>query len=206
MKVVVAYIYLLLGLMVPVAAGQVVYDATPTTAYGSYQRGLGGVINAQGQKNLSDSQAAINMTDARSNQIDNQVKSVNAYWEKKSIYSQHQQQQFAEIEQQRSAYMAKNALGTLNPKDFDRTTGAITWPAILAQSQYDQYRKPLDSLFKKRAYDGALSGDEYMQATTDIKEWRAAITAQKDEYPGPILDQMLRFVLKVQRELDNNLI
>ncbi len=187
-----------------VAVGQVIYNTSSTAAEG-YQRGLGGVISAQGQKNLSDSQAALNLTDARSAQIDNQVKSINAFWEKKDIYSQHQQQELAEIEQKRSAYLAKHGLGTLTPEEFDRTTGTIAWPKILEQQRYDQYRNKLDELMKKRAYMGALSGDEYMEATAASKEWRALLAGQKNEYPAPILSQMIRFILKVNRELDENL-
>jgi hypothetical protein len=187
-----------------VAIGQVIYNSSSTAAEG-YQRGLGGVISAQGQRNLSNSQAAINMTDARSAQIDNQVKSVNAFWEKKDIYTERQQQEFAQIDQKRAAYLAKHGLGSLTPDEFDRTTGRITWPKVLEQKQYDQYRNTLDELMKKRAYMGALSGDEYMAATAASKEWRAMLAKQKDVYPEQILSQMVRFVLKVNRELDENL-
>jgi hypothetical protein len=187
-----------------VAIGQVIYNSSSTAAE-SYQRGLGGVISAQGQRNLSNSQAAINMTDARSAQIDNQVKSVNAFWEKKDIYTERQQQEFAQIDQKRSTYLAKHGLGSLAPDEFDRTTGRITWPKVLEQKQYDQYRNTLDELMKKRAYMGALSGDEYMAATAASKEWRAMLAKQKDVYPEQILSQMVRFVLKVNRELDENL-
>jgi len=187
-----------------VAIGQVIYNSSSTAAEG-YQRGLGGVISAQGQRNLSNSQAAINMTDARSAQIDNQVKSVNAFWEKKDIYTERQQQEFAQIDQKRAAYLAKHGLGSLTPDEFDRTTGLITWPKVLEQKQYDQYRNTLDELMKKRAYMGALSGDEYMAATAASKEWRAMLAKQKDAYPEQILSQMVRFVLKVNRELDENL-
>jgi hypothetical protein len=44
-----------------------------------------------------------------------------------------------------------------------------------------------------------------MEATTDMKDWRAMIAKQRNEYPGPILDQMLKFILSVRRELDDNL-
>jgi hypothetical protein len=145
------------------------------------------------------------MTDARSAQIDNQVKSVNAFWEKKDIYTERQQQEFAQIDQKRSTYLAKHGLGSLTPEEFDRTTGRITWPKVLEQKQYDQYRNTLDELMKKRAYMGALSGDEYMAATAASKEWRAMLAKQKDVYPEQILSQMVRFVLKVNRELDENL-
>jgi hypothetical protein len=93
----------------------------------------------------------------------------------------------------------------LAPDEFDRTTGRITWPKVLEQKQYDQYRNTLDELMKKRAYMGALSGDEYMAATAASKEWRAMLAKQKDVYPEQILSQMVRFVLKVNRELDENL-
>ena len=137
--------------------------------------------------------------------IDNSVKSVNAFWEKKDIYNQRQQQEFDQIQAKRSAYMERHGLGYLTPQEFDRTTGAVTWPKVLEQKDYDQYRNSLDSLLKQRAYNGALTGDQYMQATTASKAWRDMLAKQKGVYPAPILSQMIRFVLKVQRELDDNL-
>lgn len=198
------FIVLICALGATVANGQVIYNSASTVGE-SYQRGLSGVISAQGQKNVSDSQAAINMTSARSSQIDNQMKSVNAYWEEKGVYAEHQQQQLAEIDRKRAAYMERHGLKSLTPQEFDRTTGKITWPKILEQTAYAPYRDKLDELFHKRSYEGALTGDEYVEATTALSEWRAAIMKQKDQYPGPILDQMLRFQLMVKRELDDNL-
>lgn len=195
-------VLLLLGSVA--ATGQVIYNSASTAAEGA-ANGMSNVIQAQGQRNLSNSQAAINLTQARSNQIDNQLKSVNAYWQKYDIYSQRQQEQFQKIGEQRQAYLARYGLQSLTPQEFDRSTGAVNWLKILQQSQYDQYRLTLDNLLKKRAYEGALSGDEYMQATAASKDWRAMITKQRNEYPGPILDQMLRFILKVSREINENL-
>ena len=204
MRHLIVCLIVLIALASSVAVGQVIYNTSSTAAEG-YQRGLSGIISAQGQRNLSNSQAAINMTDARSSQIDNQVKSVNAFWEKKDIYSERQQQEFAQIEQKRSAYLAKHGLGSLTPEEFDRTTGRITWLKVLEQKQYDPYRNTLDELMQKRAYQGALSGDEYMAATAASKDWRAMLAKQKGVYPEQVLSQMIRFVLKVNRELDENL-
>ena len=193
---------LLLG--IAAVKAQVIYNNSSTYAEGN-QRGLGSVIDAQGQRNLSNSQAAINLTDARSNQIDNQVKSVNAYWEKKDIYSEHQQEQLAVITAKRDRYIARRGSIDLSADEFDRTTGHVVWPKILEQSQYDQYRTKLDELFHKRSYDGALSGDEYVEATKALSDWRTDLLSQQDQYPSGILQQMLRFQLKVKRELDDNL-
>ena len=177
---------------------QVIYNSASTAAEGA-ANGMSNVIAAQGQRNLSNSQAAINLTQARSSQIDNQVKSVNAFWEKNAIYSEHQQQQFADIQKQREFYLSKHGLTSLTPEEFDRASGTCNWPKVLEQKQYDQYRVVLDKLLKQRAYAGALTGDEYMEATAANKDWRAMLAKQKNVYPEQILSQMIRFILKVNR-------
>ncbi len=187
-----------------IALGQVIYNSASTAAEGA-ANGMSNVIQAQGQKNLSDSQAAINLTQARSSQIDNQVKSVNAFWEKNEIYSKHQQEKFAEIQQQRQFYLSRHGLNSLTPEEFDRATGAVNWPKVLDQPQYDQYRLVLDKLMKQCAYAGALTSDEYMEAMTANKDWRAMLAKQKGTYPEQILSQMIRFILKVNREVNDNL-
>ena len=186
------------------AVGQVIYNSASTAAEGA-ANGMSNVISAQGQKNLSDSQAAINLTQARSAQIDNQVKSVNAFWEKKGIYSEHQQQQFAEIQKQREFYLSRHGLTSLTPEEFDQATGVVNWPKVLEQPQYDQYRSVIDKAMKQRAYAGALTSDEYMAVTAANKDWRAMLAKQRGVYPENILSQMIRFILKVNREVNDNL-
>jgi hypothetical protein len=183
---------------------QVIYNSASTAQEGA-MNGAANVIQAQGQKNVSDSQARINNEDAYSKAIDNSVKSVNAFWEKKDVYSQRQQQQFAEIQRQRQFYMSRHGLTSLTPEEFDRASGAVNWPRVLEQKQYDEYRVALDKLMKQRAYAGALTGDEYMEANAALKGWRAMLAKQRKVYPENILDQMIRFVLKVNRELNDNL-
>lgn len=192
------------ALGVSALTGQVVYN-NASTAGESYARGAASVIQAQGEKNLNDSQARINNQDAYSKAIDNSTKSVNAFWEQKDIYNQRLDAELAQTTQRRNEYLSKHGLGSLAPQEFDRTTGTISWPKVLEQSQYDAYRIPLDKLFKQRAYAGALTGDEYMQATKANKDWRDLLATQKDVYPSNILSQMIRFILKVNRELDDNL-
>ena len=195
---------LLLVLGIATAQAQVVVDQA-ATAGESYARGISGIISAQGQKNLDDSQARINNQDAYSQAIDNSVKSVSAYWEKKDIYAERQAQQFAEIEQKRQRYIARRGSLDFSPEEFDRTTGQVNWPKILEESSFDPYRTTLDTAFKDRAYNGALTGDQYMAATKAYNDWRAAILAKRDEFPSPIVQQMLRFLNKAKRELDDNL-
>jgi hypothetical protein len=187
-----------------VLQAQVVVDQA-ATAGESYARGVSGIISAQGQRNLDNSQAAINATEARSNQIDNQVKSVNAYWEKKSIYQEHVDAEMKVVQEKRERYVARRGSLDFAPEEFDRTTGAVSWPKILMQSSFDPFRTTLDTAFHERSYNGALTGDQYMAATTAYNDWRGAILNQRSEFPAPIVQQMLRFLIKVKRELDDNL-
>ena len=69
----------------------------------------------------------------------------------------------------------------------------------------DPFRTTLDQTFHDRSYNGALTGDQYVEAAAAFNDWRAAIMAQKSEFPSSILQQMLRFLNKVKRELDDNL-
>lgn len=194
----------LVGLGASAITAQVIYNSSSTAGEG-YQRGAASVISAAGEASVNASQARINNQDAYSKAIDNSTKSVNAFWEQKDIYNERQQQKIAEIDRQRQAYLDKHGLKSLTPEEFDRTTGAVNWPKVLDQAQYDPYRKTLDKLLKQRAYAGALTGDEYMQATAASKDWRAMLAKQRDVYPSPILSQMIRFILMVDREINDNL-
>jgi hypothetical protein len=204
MKYVSASVGILFSLCTTFATGQVIYNNASTAGEG-YQRGMASVIQASGEASLNASQARINNQDAYSKAIDNSTKSVNAFWEQKDIYQQRVEQKNYKIQQRREMLLAKNSLQPLSPQEFDRTTGTVTWPTVLTQSQYDQYRDTLDTLLKKRSYAGMLTSDEYMQATAACKQWRAAITKQKGVYPDPILHQMLRFILRISRDINDNL-
>jgi hypothetical protein len=201
---VLAYALLLVALGSSAITGQVIYNSASTAAEG-YANGVSNIIQSRGQKNLNDSQARINNQDAYSKALDNSTKSVNTFWEQKDIYAQRQQEKFAGYQRQRQAYLAAHGLQSLTPEEFDRTTGTVAWLKVLEQKQYDPYRLPLDKLMKQRAYAGALTSDEYMEATQACKDWRAALAKQKGVYPSQILDQMIKFVLKVNREINENL-
>jgi hypothetical protein len=186
------------------ASGQVIYNSASTAAEG-YANGMSNVIQAAGQASLNASQARINNEDAYSKALDNSTKSVNTFWEQKDIYAARQQQNFAEIQRQRDFYLSRHGLTSFTPEEFDRATGMVNWPKVLEQQQYDQYRLVLDKLMKQRAYAGALTSDEYMEATKANKDWRAMLAKQRSVYPENILSQMIKFILKVNREINDNL-
>lgn len=204
MKRVHTFTFLALLLTSSDTTAQVIYNSASTAAEG-YANGVSNIIQSRGQKNLNDSQARVNNQDAYSKALDNSTKSVNTFWEQKDIYAQRQQEKFAGYQRQRQAYLAAHGLQSFTPEEFDRASGTVVWLRVLEQKQYDEYRLPLDKLMKQRAYAGALTSDEYMEATKACKDWRSALAKQKGVYPAQILDQMIKFVLKVNREINENL-
>ena len=128
------------------------------------------------------------------------------YWEKKGIYNEHQQQELQAIDQKRNAYLAKYALTSLTPEEFDRTTGAVNWPKVLDQKQYDQYRQTLTKLFQQRAYTRRPHGRRvHASHRGQQSNGGRLLSSQQNVYPITILSQMIRFILKLDRELDDNL-
>ena len=55
------------------------------TAEGAALQGMSQVISAQGQYNLATSAAAINLTEAQSNELHNQVQGVQTFWQMRDI-------------------------------------------------------------------------------------------------------------------------
>ncbi|TWT78097.1 hypothetical protein Pla123a_08860 [Posidoniimonas polymericola] len=173
-----------------------------STAGESYARGMADAVRAQGEKNLADSQAAMNIEDARSANIDNRTKATNAYWERKKIYEENTAEQRYKDAQERAKVRDRNMLKSISANELDPTTGQVSWPALLKQETFDEFRKPLDDTFAKKGADGVLSSDDYLEAKSLIKQFRTAVTAQRGEFADDIISPSLRFLLKLDRELD----
>lgn len=175
-----------------------------STAAEGYARGMAEAIRAQGAKNLLDAKASKEYEDARDKYIDNRLKATQAYWDRKKIYDKEMaEQRYAEA-QVRREHRERQVLKPLSPEDYNPTTGAIDWPMICKSDKYAEYRDPLTKLFGTRAQYGELSTDDYLQAKQLIKDFRAAITADKELYPKEAVSQSLRFLLNLNRELESN--
>lgn len=199
-----SFLALSAGIATTVAVGQVIMDRASTVGE-SYARGASDIIRSRGDANLSNSQAAINAQDAYSRSIDNSVKSVEAYWERKDIYASRKADEMYELGRKRQRRLERTGLKSLTSDEFDRTSGEITWPGPLKQAQYDEYRQEFELAFQKRAQEGWLGSDDYLEVKTASKEWRGMLAGQKELYPKKILSQMTRFILKLNRELNENL-
>ena len=153
------------------ALAQVIYNNASTAAEG-YSRGLGNVISAKGDYNLNTSQAAINMTQAQSNEIQNRQQWTNAYFDMRKVNRANRAEERGRQPTMEDAvrYAQMGKPKRLSPSEMDNVTGKITWPKLLRIDQFEDQRAKLDELFEKRARYGITFEDQMAlrEATNDM--------------------------------------
>jgi hypothetical protein len=158
---------LLLGLALPARAQYVVNEGA-ATAGESWARGAADVIRSQGQYNLQNSEAAINWTQARSQQINNDLQQTQVFFDKRNM---NYQNRFAGQRQDRAAINAQKQMirygqegrpKRLTSKEIDPLTGRITWPILLQGPEYKEPRDTLTAMMQTRAQqEGAIGLEGY---------------------------------------------
>jgi hypothetical protein len=153
------------------ALAQVIYNNASTAGEG-YSRGLGNVISAKGDYNLNTSEAAINMTQAQSNEIQNRQQWTNAYFDMRKVNRANRAEERGRQPTMEDAvrYAQAGKPKRLSPSEMDNVTGKITWPRLLRTEQFEDDRAKLDELFEKRARYGITFEDQMAlrQATNDM--------------------------------------
>ena len=172
-----------------------------STAAESYARGLADVIRAQGENNLSNALAQREWEAARKQQFENKVLKVQTFYERRAIYEYEHAAETALRREKTEARLARVRLSDLSAEELNPTTGEITWPALLGDEAFADYSTWFDSLLAERAKYGQVSAGDLGEAETLIKQWRAELAAVKDQVPDAVLRDSLRFLLRLDREL-----
>jgi hypothetical protein len=120
--------------------------------------GMADVIRAQGDYNLNTSAAAINMTQAQRNDIENRQKWTETYFEMRRINkAYHDSLKKTPSPDAMARYAAAGKPKRLSANDFDAVSGTIRWPELLQSDKYNSQRGQLDALFAERASKGAAT-------------------------------------------------
>jgi hypothetical protein len=164
---------------------------------------MANVIQSAGTANLNNSAAAINYTQARSMELDNRLKSTNTYFEMRAANKAYRE---AERGPRPTAadlarYAKLGAPQPLSPSELDPLTGAIRWPVILMEDNFEAARKELDQAFEQRAKDGYLRLDGIQAATAATDQMLADMRTNISEYPPQLYSSTRRFLDSVRREL-----
>jgi hypothetical protein len=153
-----------------------------STAAEGFQRGFADVVRSAGEANLNNSQAAINIEQARSMNMQNHLQYAETYFQMRQV---NRQARAAEARPRLSSEQLfriaqEQAPNRLTSSDLDPLTGDITWPIVLEDPTFAPYRETLSRLFAERASSGgAVTVSEMMEirrtADAALAELRANI-------------------------------
>jgi hypothetical protein len=167
----------------PYFGGYPVQSSTPLEGMG---RGLGDVVRSIGDANLSNSAAALNLSEFQLRAIENRKQSIQTYFAMRDF---NRQQREAEISRQRgnpadfARYAQAGKLQPLTNFELDAVTGEIRWPLLLTASMFDAQRAQLEKLFANRAYHGVLRAEDYLAAVRLTGDMIASLKDQIHEVP-----------------------
>ena len=156
-----------------------------TTVAGSALNGMSQVISAAGQYNLATSAAAVNMTQAQSNAMQNQVQSCNTFWELQNIgRAQRAAERGPRSTPEQLARLARMGIPKeLTPSQMDPVSGRLNWPDALQDASFDSERREVDELFGKLATYGALGHSDRGQAREVVGAMFEGLKAQVRQIP-----------------------
>lgn len=150
------------------------------TPQGAALQGLSQVISASGQAHLANSAAAINWTQAQSNEMRNDVQGVQTFWAMRDIGRAERAKERGPIPtpEELARRAREGAPRPLNTNQIDPVSGQLHWPAYLAQDMFKDQRTPVDECAAKWVKYGTL---DYADQTTVRQNIDAMFDALKDQ-------------------------
>ena len=144
-----------------------------STAAEGYARGMGDVIRSAGQARMDTSQAAINYSQAKQQEIKNRKQWTQTYFDMRRI---NREARAAEKGPKRTKEdwirLAQAGMPErLSPSELDSVGGRLTWPILLRKDEFSKDRAVIDGAFENRASTGTMSYKNYeavRQATDSI--------------------------------------
>lgn len=144
------------------------------------------VIRSAGAANLMDSVAAQNYEVARSQYLDNVLKSTETFFENRKMAKSYRDAERGPPLSREALYrMAKDsAPKRLSAGEFDPVTGDLSFPIVLQDPAFAESREKLQQLFKTRNESGGSLGlKAYMEIDAVAKQMQADLRARIRDFP-----------------------
>lgn len=144
-----------------------------STAAEGYARGMGNVIRSAGQARVDTSQAAINYSRAKQQEIENRKQWTQTYFDMRRINREAREAERGP-KRTREDWIRLAQAGMperLSPSELDSVGGRLTWPILLRKDEFAKDRAAIDRAFENRATTGTISPKDYeaiRQATDSI--------------------------------------
>jgi hypothetical protein len=188
------------------------YPFRASTPGESFARGRAAVIQAQGEANRLNSQAAINFQEARARAGDSTRAGLENYFAIRSEARAYRQAERGPRptpeELQRRAQAAKP--DPLSPSEFDALTGEFNWPILLRDDTFDTSRQRIEQILGRRAIETSplrkatgLETDEYLEALRLTDEMKDQLRDRIRSLPPQDYMAAKRFLGSVEYEIRN---
>ncbi len=157
-----------------------------STAAEGYLRGAADVIRSKGYFNEATSRAAINLQEAYRLHLDNKVKKVHTYFEKRQLNASYRQASRRPIRSSEAlARIAKQGVpARVTPSQLDPTFAAIHWPETFDAACLLPLRAEMDGLFADRlVVSSGVGSKNYQQIRTAASQMKRVL---RDHIVGKI--------------------
>lgn len=156
-----------------------------STAAGSAMNGMASAISAMGSYNLSTSAAAVNMTQARRNNIENQQAYTDAYFQMRAANRAYREAERGPrpTADQLARLARDGAPKPLSPSDLNSVNGEISWPPALQQESFASERALMEQISATKATHGSLGISDQMAARKTIETMFADLKSQLKDLP-----------------------
>jgi hypothetical protein len=147
--------------------------------------GMANAISAQGQRNLSNSAAAVNMTQAAKNSIENHQLYTDTYFQMRATNrAAVAAEKGPPLTNEQIARIARDgAPKPITTNSFDATNGQLAWPAALTQDNFTEERNEIQKVMSQKATYGGISFNEQMEARKTIEKMFAELKTQIKDIP-----------------------
>jgi hypothetical protein len=184
------------------------YSGGGTTVAGSAMNGMANMMSAAGQRNLSNSAAAVNMTQAQRNDIENQQLYTNTYF---AMRAENQKQAAAARKppptQEQIVRMAKQgAPKPLGRDQMDPVSGQLYWPGPLQEESFAAQRGDVDQLVATQVRYGVLSFQDQMKLRKIILAMSNQLNAQLMQIPPQDYSNSRSFLNRVLYTTTNTIL
>ncbi|REK19025.1 MAG: hypothetical protein DWQ37_02360 [Planctomycetota bacterium] len=167
-----------------------------TTAAGSSMNGMANVISSKGDYNLSTSAAAVNMTQAEKQEIENRQLYTDTYFEmRETNKAARENERGPKLTAEQLARIAhEKAPKPLSPGEMDAVSGHLNWPPALQQDSYALERAQVERLFASYARLGALNYSDRTKARDLINGMNQELKDQVRDIPAPDYTESKNFL------------
>jgi hypothetical protein len=174
-----------------------------STAEQGAMTGMADMMQAAGSRNLMNAQALGFVEDARKKNIDNRMYGTEAYFQMRKTNKEARDAEKgppatkADLER----YARQRAPQRLSPSELDPLTGAIAWPAVLRDEEYNADRAKIEAMYQQRASAGFLTGAQRGEAQQTMGSLTSSLKKNLRNYVPQDYVQAKKFIEGLNYEL-----